>query len=482
MIRRAVFAVLLVCMAALAVAADQRAKAENDQDDPIGRNLSERIGSWPRTREKREAWKKEYTGLTVDEKVHYCIFQLRNEDWLEFDFRGYEPYSAEPEWQPRHELIKLGRSAIPQLLLAFDSRVPTKAYPSRHMRKPWLVRDAALDAIENIACRHFADNMELCELSDRDEKGRVELRKRVAGWWEKNKDSDEIQWAEDSLLAEPTIYFDNSGAGPNWWMAVDSLYRRLGKESNPLLGKAYHLIPKSMKVNEAQHVKLDILQRLLKAPTANVKSVFASALHDGSLWVRIDGAEGLWAIGDPSGLEAMVKETEERLLKDAGSPLFKGTAEGLLSDTGESLLDSEYSNLMSFLCRCNTGSSREAVYKCLGGRNPYLRAMAIRSVPSLRMEKAARALPTLFDDPFVLRGPHYISYDGKTETRVSSQRVCDKAAETFTKVVPDAPRFVGSTVEEQQSSTDKMKQWYKENGAKLKWDEKRGVLVMPKKE
>ena len=94
----------------------------SDQDDPIGRKLSEQIGPWPEMQEKREAWKKEYQRLTVDEKIHYCIFQLRNEDWMEWDFRGfgYETYSAEPERQPRYELIKLGRAAIPQLLLALD--------------------------------------------------------------------------------------------------------------------------------------------------------------------------------------------------------------------------------------------------------------------------------------------------------------------------------------------------------------------------
>jgi hypothetical protein len=56
------------------------------------------------------------------------------------------------------------------------------------------------------------------------------------------------------------------------------------------------------------------------------------------------------------------------------------------------------------------------------------------------------------------------------------------AANTFAEVVPDSPRFVGSTAETQQSSIDKIKQWWKENGSKLKWDEKRGVLALPKRE
>jgi hypothetical protein len=55
------------------------------------------------------------------------------------------------------------------------------------------------------------------------------------------------------------------------------------------------------------------------------------------------------------------------------------------------------------------------------------------------------------------------------------------AAETFAKVVPDAPRFVGSTAEEQQKSIERLKEWWKQNGATLKWDEKPGMLVRPAK-
>ena len=124
---------------------------------------------------------------------------------------------------------------------------------------------------------------------------------------------------------------------------------------------------------------------------------------------------------------------------------------------------------------------REAVYRCLSGRNPYLRQEAIRAVPRLRMEKAIRALPELFNDPFVLGGS-YQSFDGMTERTVSPRRVCDEAAEALTKLVPDAPHFDGSTSETQQRYIDKMKQWWKDNAALLKWDEKRGVLSLPEKD
>ena len=93
MIRRSVFAVFLVCMAASAYAAGEKAKADNDQDDPFGRKVSDRIGpylgpflpaplrfsteaegrdarkqqeAWMR---EEEAWKKQYQCLTVDEQV-----------------------------------------------------------------------------------------------------------------------------------------------------------------------------------------------------------------------------------------------------------------------------------------------------------------------------------------------------------------------------------------------------------------------------
>ena len=209
--------------------------------------------------------------------------------------------------------------------------------------------------------------------------------------------------------------------------------------------------------------KEQILQRLLVFPTANEKSVFNTALHDGPLCIRIAGAEGLWAIGNSSGLDAIIKETDESL-----------------ENWGMKSEERVYDKQVSFLRRCNTANSRETIYKCLGAQNPYLRKEAIDSIPSLRMEKAVRALPELFYDPFILGGS-YTEYSGNVARTVPPRRVCDDAAETFTKVVPDAPKFDGTTAETQEQSIKKLKQWWQENGSKLKWDEKHGVLVLPKK-
>ena len=88
MIRRTIFMTVLVAIVASAFAEEQAARAVSvgDQDDPIGRKLSARIGPYMETGlfsfvndEKLKAWKKEYGRLTLDEKVYYCIFQLRNE-------------------------------------------------------------------------------------------------------------------------------------------------------------------------------------------------------------------------------------------------------------------------------------------------------------------------------------------------------------------------------------------------------------------
>lgn len=163
MIRRIVLIAVLVCIATPGCAEKQKAKAANEQDDPIGRKLSERIGPFVQrlpmfftTNDKYGPWNKEYERLTVDEKIHYCVFQLRNESWSEIDApHSDKPYSKVPEATASRELIKLGRAAIPQLIRAFDSSIATKIHPSRHFRDPWLVRDVAMDAVEHIACRLF---------------------------------------------------------------------------------------------------------------------------------------------------------------------------------------------------------------------------------------------------------------------------------------------------------------------------------------
>ena len=101
-----------------------------------------------------------------------------------------------------------------------------------------------------------------------------------------------------------------------------------------------------------------------------------------------------------------------------------------------------------FFADCNTPRSREAVYKCLRGQNPSLREFAIHTVPSLRMEKAVRALPELFDDQFVVAPgyrPGHMRTSGVSnpptvehDTTTPALRICDEAAEIFTKLVPPA--------------------------------------------
>ncbi len=470
MIRYAVFATLLFLTSTQPLGAEQKTTpaAPTDRDGSLGGKLSEALGPYVQTTfysipngETREAWKKKYERLAVDEKVAYCIDQLRNESWSEWDYVDpWKTYTSEPEGTPSRELVKLGRAAMPQLLRALDSRVPTKIYPSRHCRDPSLVQDAALEAIEDTACRSFRGDLvrRVRGLTDLREEDQQQIRKRAADWWERNKGSDEVQWAKEALLSETGSPAESRGK------AIGSLYHRLGKKSYPMLAEAYHRLPKGREeadvFDETRYLKVQILQWLLKAPSKDQAPVFAKAVQDAPLWVRIDGAEGLWAVGDPSGLDIMVKETEGRLLKDFGSRE----------------LDSEYQNLVSFLVRCNTPRSRETVYKCLAGRNPYLRKEAIRAVPSLHLEKAVRALPGLFDDPFVLGGS-YTETQGNVTRIVPPRRMCHEAAAVFAQVVPEAPRFAGSTSPEQQASIDQIKQWWKDNGPRLKWDDKRGVLV-----
>ena len=246
MIRRTIFVTVLVAIAAPVFAEGQTPKVV--QDDPIGHKLSERVGPfietipvWFPNDTKRGAWEKEYGRLTLDEKVHYCIFQLQAERWCEMDrhfLYSDELYSTEPEATASRELIKLGRSAIPQLIVALNSPIPTEIHPTRHRLNPWLVQDVAMDVIEHIACRSFGDESLTYELSDIDEKERHRLRKKVADWWEKNKAADKPQWAKEVLFSEAGV------RGGNRDLAIDSLFRRLGKESNPYLAKAYRRLPK----------------------------------------------------------------------------------------------------------------------------------------------------------------------------------------------------------------------------------------------
>lgn len=88
MIRRAIFAVVMG-IAAPAIAADEKAKfpngekkAPSDQDDPIGRKLSDRIGPFVQTgmfdrtnQETLAVWRKKYEGLPGREDLllHFSV-------------------------------------------------------------------------------------------------------------------------------------------------------------------------------------------------------------------------------------------------------------------------------------------------------------------------------------------------------------------------------------------------------------------------
>ena len=148
------------------------------------------------------------------------------------------------------------------------------------------MQDAALDIIEQIACRSFDGKPQAFKLSDKGEKERQKIRQEVAAWWKQNKGSDEIQWAKEALLSETTAHAENRG------LAIDSLYRRLGKESYPSLAKAYLRLPKGREnvdiIDEMRGIKVQILQLLLKAPTNHEKAVFASAVQDAPRWIRIE--------------------------------------------------------------------------------------------------------------------------------------------------------------------------------------------------
>jgi len=443
------------------------------QEGPLGDKVSERIGPYMQRGqlvlrlqqdwEKRYAkWKREYKKLTRGEKIEYCIFQLRNESWTWDSVWDGSPYSDEPEATASRELVKLGRQAIPRLLDAMKSRVSTRIYYSRHSRNPWLIQDVALHVIESIACRSLEpDGPTILKLSGLPERECQNLREKVRGLWEEHKGSSEVEWAEEVLLPEDPI------PGANQRMAIFSLYDRLGKRSYPPLVKAYGRLPKGRDdagtFDETRLLKAAILQTLLRQPSESERHLFADAVKDAPLGLRIQGARGLWKLNDPSGLNALVEETEQRLLKDSGT-----------RD-----LDIEYSNLTGFLLSCNTPRCRQLIFQCLRGRNPYLRSKAIRLVPKLCCENAVRALPELFDDPFVLSGS-YMQYVGNVASRVPPRQVCDEAAKTFTELVPDAPRFGGTTDEEQRQSIQEITKWWKANRSNLTWDAERCMLVLQK--
>jgi hypothetical protein len=445
--------------------------------DDKGRKLSEQIGPYvlmkynlPEARnlyrrdEKRRAWTAKYNRVALDEKVCYCIFQLRNESWVETDnLSDFEPYSDDPEATPTRELVKLGRSAIPRLIEAMNCRAETEMSYSRFTRDKYLVQDAALLAIERIACRHFANST---PISIKLPYERQQLRNRVEAWWKENKDSNDVQWAKEVLLSEKPVERGRQE------FAIDTLYLRLGTASYPLLVKAYQRFSRPDGEDGANFLRPQIMRWLLSKPTAAARPAFVAAVQDTSLYLKVIGARGLWKLNDSTGLEAIIAYARERSLDAAGprADEFKNSDSGLLD----------------FLAECDTPGSRDAVYTCLIGRNPYLRREAIRLSVTHRLEKTIRTLPELFEDQFVLvearqaekSSPHAAS-SYSNHSAGPAWRVCDEAVAAFLSVAPEAPRYDGSTEETQKQSIKRLKQWWKVNRESLVWNEKRGVLVLP---
>ena len=151
-----------------------------------------------------------------------------------------------------------------------------------------------MDAIEHIACRSFGGSgfgggTSVPKLTDVEKEQQQKIHNKVAAWWEQNRGADEAQWAKEVLFSDTGV----SGACRG--SAIDSLYRRLGKESYPLLAKAYLRLPKGHEdadtSDETRRIKNQILHWLLKAPTKKEKGVFISAVHDAPQEIRFRGAK-----------------------------------------------------------------------------------------------------------------------------------------------------------------------------------------------
>jgi len=408
-----------------------------------------------------EQWKEQYKALSREERIRYCIDQLRNERYHEFWNVGGladKPYTSDPESSPRYELVKIGKDAIPALIAALERKEKTGIVPSRHSMSPWLVQDAALDVIQKIACREFSDAIHrmgpeksfLAALSQDEHR---KLVSDIRAWWKENRDADEVAWAEAALM---------SGREEEWWYrwwAARALYARIGTGSYPILVRAYERLPGSDDPHSLlTSQKESILSILRKEPSARERGFLLRALQDRPFSVRLKAAGCLWALDDRTGLERILRE-----------------AEGLLSDRGGDWLKDCSDELMGFFSLCGTREAKEMVVKCLNAGNPYLRKSAVYEAPRLKMEKAVRKLPDLFDDPFVLGGSYRSTQGGRTVT-VPPRQICDAAAKAFNKVVPDSPRFGGGTDQEQQESIRRILAWWKENEADLAWNASAGTL------
>ena len=104
-------------------------------------------------------------------------------------------------------------------------------------------------------------------------------------------------------------------------MAIASLYKRLGTKSYPTLVEAYRRLPKGRDdagtFDETSGTKADILQTLLWQPSESGRQLFADAVKDAPLGVRVQGACGLWTLNDARGLKVLIQETEKQLLSDS---------------------------------------------------------------------------------------------------------------------------------------------------------------------
>lgn len=439
--------------------------------------VSQRLGPYPpntilyaltHNAAEHARWKQKYKSLSQEQQILYCIDQLQNEQcygpWS-FGVPSDEPYTSNPERSPRAELIRIGKNAIPYLIAALDRKDTTAIVPSRHSRSPWLVQDAALDVIQKTACREFSDAIhvggpEKSYLAALSENGQNELRATIQTWWETNKDTDEVTWAETALMSDQkeTCWYRR-------W-AARYLYARIGARSYPILIRAYERLPRGSDTDdrwdEVTFQKEKILYILEKEPSAREKRFLLQALEDKPFSIRLVAARCLWARDDKTGLDRILRETE-----------------GLLSAWGDDWLRDYSVNLTSFFSLCATPEAKEMIVKCLDARNPYLRKSAIYKVPGLKMEKAVRKLPELFDDPYVLGGS-YQSAQGDKWVTIPPRQICDAAAEAFNEAVPESPRFHGETDEEQKRSVEIIGQWWRVNQGSLVWDAKSGTLKFRK--
>ncbi len=198
---------------------------------------------------------------------------------------------------------------------------------------------------------------------------------------------------------------------------------------------------------------------ILDEPTHEEKPFLRRVLQDAPQELRLLAARGLWSTGDDVGLKQMLQE-----MKPNG-----------LETWGDAWRDSHYHNLIGFFATCGTPEAKDMVIAALASRNPCLRKSAIHMVPGLRLERAARSLPQLLDDPYILSGGN-VSYCGDEKTASPLWQICDAAAKAFTELAPDAPRFGGKTDAEQKESIRAIKKWWHENRSRLIWNPDLGLL------